>query len=184
MKFLTLEILVIVDRGISCKIALTWKLQDLTDDKSTLVQVMAWCRNMPKYEQTTKKSVCGYAEFCDTWVYSFNSLRPSDAIWPHRSGSTLAAPSHYLNQCLLIIRAFCGIHVRANSQDILINLIHTMCSHITLLKELPHLTETNELTSVLNWFPNLQWSLETWNSNNKITPPHWHQTLTPIRLAF
>ena len=41
----------------------------------------------------------------------FNSLRPSDAIWRHISGSTLAqvmacclkAPSHYLNQCWLII---------------------------------------------------------------------------------
>ena len=41
----------------------------------------------------------------------FNSLRPSDAIWRHRSGSRLAqamaccltAPSHYLNQCWLII---------------------------------------------------------------------------------
>ena len=44
-------------------------------------------------------------------VLLFNSLRPSDAIWRHRSGSTLAqvmaccltAPSHYLNQCWLII---------------------------------------------------------------------------------
>ena len=40
-----------------------------------------------------------------------NSLWPSDTIWRHRSGSTLAqvmaccltAPSHYLNQCWLII---------------------------------------------------------------------------------
>ena len=40
-----------------------------------------------------------------------NSLRPSDAIWRHRTMSTLAqvmaccltAPSHYLNQCWLII---------------------------------------------------------------------------------
>ena len=39
------------------------------------------------------------------------ALRPSDAIWRHRSGSTLAqvmawcltAPSHYLNQCWLIV---------------------------------------------------------------------------------
>ena len=39
------------------------------------------------------------------------SLRPSDAIWRHRFGSTLAqvmacclmAPSHYLNQCWLIV---------------------------------------------------------------------------------
>ena len=44
----------------------------------------------------------------DQW---FNSLRPSDAICRHRSGSTLAqvmaccltAPSHYLNQYWLII---------------------------------------------------------------------------------
>ena len=30
--------------GISGKIALRWMLLNLTDDKSTLVQVMAWCR--------------------------------------------------------------------------------------------------------------------------------------------
>ena len=44
------------------------------------------------------------------WII-FNSLRPSDAIWWYRSGSTLAqvmawcltAPSHYLNQCWQII---------------------------------------------------------------------------------
>ena len=52
-----------------------------------------------------------------TWYWGnqlilLNSLRPSDAIWWHRSGSTLAqemaccltAPSHYLNQCWLVIR--------------------------------------------------------------------------------
>ena len=44
-------------------------------------------------------------------IRSLNSLRPSDTIWWQRSGSTLAqviaccltAPSHYLNQCRLII---------------------------------------------------------------------------------
>ena len=30
--------------GISYEIALRWMPQDLTDEKSTLVQVMAWCR--------------------------------------------------------------------------------------------------------------------------------------------
>ena len=41
----------------------------------------------------------------------FNLLRPKYAIWRHRTGSTLAqvmacclaAPSHYLNQCWLIV---------------------------------------------------------------------------------
>ena len=46
----------------------------------------------------------------------FNSFRPSDATWRHRTGSTLAqvmaccltAPSHYLNQCwIVIIKAQC-----------------------------------------------------------------------------
>ena len=45
-----------------------------------------------------------------TWTI-VNSLWPSDTIWWHKSGSTLAqvmaccltAPSHYLNQCWLII---------------------------------------------------------------------------------
>ena len=44
--------------------------------------------------------------------YVINSLCPSDAIWGHRSGSTLAqvmacclmAPSHYLDQCWIIIK--------------------------------------------------------------------------------
>ena len=44
-------------------------------------------------------------------LHIFSSLWPNDAIWRHRSGSTLAqvmacclaAPSHYLNQCWLLI---------------------------------------------------------------------------------
>ena len=51
--------------------------------------------------------LCG--GFAVQWV---NSLGPNYAIWRQRSGSTLAqvmaccltAPSHYLNQCWLIIR--------------------------------------------------------------------------------
>ena len=38
------EILVIDGWSISCEIAIRWMPQDLTDDKSALVQVMAWCR--------------------------------------------------------------------------------------------------------------------------------------------
>ena len=38
------RILVIDSWGISCEIALIWMSLDFTDDQSTLVQVMAWCR--------------------------------------------------------------------------------------------------------------------------------------------
>ena len=49
---------------------------------------------------------------CISLQYHLNSLRPSDAIWRQWSWTTLAqvmaccltAPSHYLNQCWLIIR--------------------------------------------------------------------------------
>ena len=63
-----------------------------------------------------KRLCIGWAlgELCDLdfWPHhDLNSLRPSDCIWRHRPGSTLAqvmaccltAPSHYLNQCWLII---------------------------------------------------------------------------------
>ena len=38
------KILVIDGWGISCEIAPIWMSLDFTDDQSTLVQVMAWCR--------------------------------------------------------------------------------------------------------------------------------------------
>ena len=38
------QILVIDGWSISCEIALIWMSLDFTDDQSTLVQVMAWCR--------------------------------------------------------------------------------------------------------------------------------------------
>ena len=54
----------------------------------------------------TRLAVC----WCQA-ISSINSLWPSDAIWQHRSGSTLAqvmaccvmAPGHFLIQCWLII---------------------------------------------------------------------------------
>ena len=60
----------------------------------------------------------GYLSKCDNvfWFLWFiqpksDSVRPDDAIWWHRSGSTsaqamawcLVAPSHYLDQCWLVI---------------------------------------------------------------------------------
>ena len=38
------QILVIDGWGISCEIALVWMSLDFSDEQSTLVQVMAWCR--------------------------------------------------------------------------------------------------------------------------------------------
>ena len=55
-----------------------------------------------------------------------DSLWPSDTIWRHKYGSTLAqvmaccltAPSHYLNQCWLIISKASSIHLSEILQEI------------------------------------------------------------------
>ena len=85
---------------------------DLTDYKSTLVQVMAWCRQAPSHylSQCWPRSMSPNGVTRPQWV---NSLWYSDAIWSRRSGSTLSlaqvmiwclmAPRHCLNQYCLII---------------------------------------------------------------------------------
>ena len=167
-------------RGIFCEMIPRRMWLNLTDDKSTLVQVMAWCRQATSHylSQCWPSSMSPYSVTRPQWVkepghqrawhwsnqlkYSFSSIRldktrlililsllmlekeysslfvtaispllsywryhslassyqsinllwPGDAIWRHGSRSTLAlvmarcltAPSHYLNQCWLIIR--------------------------------------------------------------------------------
>ena len=59
-------------------------------------------------------------------------LWPCDAIWRHRSGSTLAqvmaccltAPSHYLYQCWLFIKVLWDNYFKAISQEMHMNLTH------------------------------------------------------------
>ena len=67
------------------------------------------CLREVKRSATCRSLYSWWVDLLTVWM--FNSLWPSDTIWPHKSGSTLAqvmaccltAPSHYLNQCWLII---------------------------------------------------------------------------------
>ena len=63
-------ILVIDGWGISCEIALIWMLMDFTDDQSTLVQVMAWCRHATSHylSQCWPKSLSPYGVTRPQWV--------------------------------------------------------------------------------------------------------------------
>ena len=71
------------------------------------MDVLSQCQVISRH--TSDWSVCNL--FFPTPLTIINSLWPGDAIWRQRSGSTLAqvmaccltAPSHYLNQCWLII---------------------------------------------------------------------------------
>ena len=63
----------------SCETALRSMPQNPSDDKSTLVQVMAWCRQAASHylSQCCPKSLSPYGVTRPQWV---NSLRPSDDI--------------------------------------------------------------------------------------------------------
>ena len=56
--------------GISCKIALRWMPLDLTDDKSTLIQVMAWCLQATSHylSQCWPRSLSPYGVTRPQWV--------------------------------------------------------------------------------------------------------------------
>ena len=57
-------------RGISCEIALLWMSMDLTDDKSTLVQVMKWCRQASSHylSKCWPRSLSPYSVTRTQWV--------------------------------------------------------------------------------------------------------------------
>ena len=66
--------LIIDDCSISCKIAFRGMSLDLTDDKSTLAQVMAWCRQATSHylSQCCPRSLSPYGITRPHWV---NTLR-------------------------------------------------------------------------------------------------------------
>ena len=95
---------------ISFEISLKFVLKGPIDNIPLLVQIMAWHRPGDK-PLSELMMVSLPTHICVTRPQWVNSLGPSDTIWWQRSGSTLAqvmaccltAPSHYLNQCWLII---------------------------------------------------------------------------------
>ena len=66
-------ILVIDGWGISCEISLIWKSVDFTDDQSTSVQAMAWCRQATSHylNQCGPRSLMPYGVTRPQWVKRF-----------------------------------------------------------------------------------------------------------------
>ena len=64
--------------GILCEIVLMWMSLDFTDDLSTLVQVITWCRQATSHylNHCWPRSLTPYAVTRPQWV---NSSRPSEA---------------------------------------------------------------------------------------------------------
>ena len=82
--------------GISCEIARKWMSLDLIEDKSTLVQVMAWCRQATSHylSQCWPRSMSLYGISRPQWVnIKIPSYQHRDS---HYKGKTVSPPS-YLN---------------------------------------------------------------------------------------
>ena len=93
-----------------------------------------------------------YDLHCVSVMWNVNSLWPGHAIWQHKSGSTLdqvmacclTAPSHYLNQCWLIIK---GGPVAFSWEQ-----FHWKCSRYQLVKRV-----WNYNFEIISTFPRGQW---------------------------
>ena len=103
---------------------------------------------------------------------AIHSLWPSDAIWRQRSRSTLAqimaccltAPSHYLNQCWLIIS-----EVQRHSSEDNFTIDTSAINHLKIpyLKFHSNLPGANELKAIFNqsrWSRSILWLLMTWTT--------------------
>ena len=101
--------------------ALRWMQQELTGDKSTLVQVMAWCcqclsgskplpepvlaqfsvpngATRPQWQKTDRVTTTHYGT-----VTQYGDIDLSASTLAQVMACCLTAPSHYLSQCWLII---------------------------------------------------------------------------------
>ena len=70
-RYVILKLILVIDGwGISCEIALIWMSLDFTDDQSTLVQVMAWCRQATSHylSQCWPRSLSPYGVTRPRWV--------------------------------------------------------------------------------------------------------------------
>ena len=74
-RYLIVQIISVINGwGISCELALRWMSLHLTDDKSTLVQVMAWCRQATSHylSQWWPRSLSPYGVTRPQWVKEMN----------------------------------------------------------------------------------------------------------------
>ena len=73
---------------ISCEMALSWLSLDLTDNQSTLAQVMAWCRQATSHylSQCRHRSMSAYGVTRPQWVDSFYFGRCDYVYFKHNLG--------------------------------------------------------------------------------------------------
>ena len=82
--------------SISCKIVLKWMPMDLTDGKSTLVQVMVWCRQATSHylNHCWPRSLSPYDVIRPQWVKALRALihKAQDLSWSVKNEDNLPCP--------------------------------------------------------------------------------------------
>ena len=95
-RYLLFQIISVTDGwGISCKLALRWMSLDLTDDKSTLVQVMAWCHQATRHylSEWWPKPLSPYGVTRPQWVKMLSHQYRNF----HHKDKTISWPSYSYN---------------------------------------------------------------------------------------
>ena len=88
-RYLILQIISVIDGwGISNELALRWMSLDLADDQSTLVQVMAWCRQATSHylSQCWPRSLSPYGVTRPQWVKSCWLQHMPVSLWRWKGG--------------------------------------------------------------------------------------------------
>ena len=111
------------------------------------------------------------------YLLFFNLSWHNGTLWRHKTWSTLTAPSRYPNQFGIIIKTVLWYSPRCNFTKKLMNLIHNLCSKITLLKLLKYLPGASKLTKddalSLNCYSKLtcaEINCTIFPSNHRVTP--------------
>ena len=96
------RILVTDGWGISCEIALIWKSLDLTDDQSTLAQVMAWCRQATSHclSQCWPRSLLPYGVTRPQWVKLHSKQK--DRLCPHYSNIIMSVVASQITSLTIV----------------------------------------------------------------------------------
>ena len=168
---------------ISCELALRWTSLDLSDDKSTLVQVMAWCRQATSHflNQCWPRSLAPYGVIRPQWVKDETisdclicfvlKLTSCDIYESYCCNSSLAI---YLLNCWLILTTWNNYQLK---NIFLIQIISVSCNetHYRCLTLMPANKYSHIYHKVWNKitypFPNIRgYTVEVWEWISNFIP--------------
>ena len=151
-RYLIFQIISVTDVwGISCELVFRWMSLDLADDKSTLVQVMAWCRQATSHylSQCWPRSLSPYGVTRPEWVKAVHV--PKICWWLCRL---------FIVLCLHMTLIHWGF-----------NKMVTICTQSFRFIILNFLVLWFKFTAVYSWWSNWQY-ISTISSNGLLPSPY------------